>query len=106
MWILRSINRALASEDPEATAYAFSPPAIPGFGSSGGFSMWLQDRSGGSVEFLDQNVKAFLEAARKRPELTGVNSIFTAGIPQIHAHVDRDKGLNPGIPVAGGAQKR
>jgi len=49
---------------PEATAFAFSPPAIPGFGNAGGFSMWLQDRSGGSVDFLDQNVKAFLEAAR------------------------------------------
>ena len=98
--ILRNINRALSAEVPEATAFAFSPPAIPGFGNSGGFSMWLQDRSGGSVEFLDQNVKAFLEAARKRPELTGVNSIFTAGIPQIYADVDRDKVLKQGIAVA------
>jgi HAE1 family hydrophobic/amphiphilic exporter-1 len=98
--ILRNINRALAAEVPEATAFAFSPPAIPGFGNSGGFSMWLQDRSGGSVEFLDQNVKAFLEAARKRPELTGVNSVFTAGIPQINADVDRDKVLKQGIAVA------
>src|SRR2546430_6422759 len=99
MWILRSINRALASEDPEATAYAFSPPAIPGFGSAGGFSMWLQDRSGGSVEFLDQNVKAFVDAARKRPELTGVNSVFTSGIPQVYADVDRDKVLTQGIEI-------
>jgi HAE1 family hydrophobic/amphiphilic exporter-1 len=97
--ILRSINRALASEVPEATAFAFSPPAIPGFGSAGGFSMWLQDRSGGSVEFLDQNVKAFLDAARKRPELTGVNSVFTAGIPQVYADVDREKVLNQGIAI-------
>src|SRR5437899_2371490 len=97
--ILRSINRALASEVPEATAFAFSPPAIPAFGSAGGFSMWLQDRSGGLVEFLDQNVKAFLDAARKRPELTGVNSVFTAGIPQVYADVDREKVLNQGIAI-------
>ncbi len=97
--ILRSLNRALATQVPEAAAFAFSPPAIPGFGSAGGFSMWLQDRSGGSVEFLDQNVKAFLDAARKRPELTGVNSVFTAGIPQVYADVDRDKVLNQGIAV-------
>src|SRR5207248_7561276 len=63
--IVRNLNRALAAQIPEATAFAFSPPAIPGFGNAGGFSMWLQDRSGGSVDFLDQNVKAFLEAARK-----------------------------------------
>ncbi len=97
--IQRNINRALSAQVPEATAFAFSPPAIPGFGNSGGFSMWLQDRSGGSVEFLDQNVKAFLDAARKRPELTGVNSVFTAGIPQIYADVDRDKVLKQGIAV-------
>ena len=97
--ILRSVNRALAAQVPEATAFAFSPPAIPGFGNAGGFSMWLQDRSGGSVDFLDQNVKAFLDAARKRPEFTGVNSVFTAGIPQVYADVDRDKVLNQGIAV-------
>ena len=97
--ILRGLNRALATQIPEATAFAFSPPAIPGFGNAGGFSMWLQDRSGGSVEFLDQNVKAFLDAARKRPELTGVNSVFTAGIPQIYADVDRDKVLKQGIAI-------
>jgi HAE1 family hydrophobic/amphiphilic exporter-1 len=97
--ILRNLNRALAAQVPEATAFAFSPPAIPGFGNAGGFSMWLQDRSGGSVEFLDQNVKAFLDAARKRPELTGVNSVFTAGIPQVYADVNRDKVLNQGIAI-------
>jgi HAE1 family hydrophobic/amphiphilic exporter-1 len=97
--ILRTVNRALATQVPEATAFVFSPPAIPGFGSAGGFSIWLQDRSGGSVEFLDQNVKAFVEAARKRPELTGVNSVFTAGIPQVYAEVDREKVLKQGIAV-------
>jgi HAE1 family hydrophobic/amphiphilic exporter-1 len=97
--ILRTLNRALATQVPEATAFAFSPPAIPGFGNAGGFSMWLQDRSGGSVEFLDQNVKAFVDAARKRPELTGVNSVFTSGIPQVYADVDRDKVLTQGIAI-------
>jgi len=98
--ILRNINRALATQVPEANAFAFSPPAIPGFGNAGGFSMWLQDSSGGSVEFLDQNVRAFVDAARKRPELTGVNTIFTAGVPQVYADVDRDKVLRQGIAVA------
>src|SRR5207253_9666718 len=49
--ILRTINRTLAAQVPAATAFAFSPPAIPGFGNAGGFSMWLQDRSGRPVEF-------------------------------------------------------
>src|SRR3989441_2466685 len=58
--VLAKINGALATQVPEAMAFAFMPPAIPGLGSSGGFSFWLQDRSGGSVEFLDQNLQKFL----------------------------------------------
>jgi HAE1 family hydrophobic/amphiphilic exporter-1 len=81
-------------------AFAFMPPSIPGLGSAGGFSLWLQDRSGGSVEFLDQNVKTFLAAARKRPELAGVISQFSADVPQIYADVDRDKVLKQGVEIA------
>ena len=76
--IMANINRQFFSQVPEATAFAFSPPAIPGFGSAGGFSFWLQDRSGGSADDLDQNLQKFLQAARKRPELMGVNSQFSA----------------------------
>src|SRR6266550_76290 len=98
--ILKSINGRLASEVPEAMAFAFSPPAIPGLGNSGGFSLWLQDRSGGSVEFLDQNLQKFLAAARERPELAGVFSQFSANTPQLFADVDRDKVLKQGVAVA------
>ncbi|HEU4796330.1 MAG TPA: efflux RND transporter permease subunit, partial [Pyrinomonadaceae bacterium] len=98
--ILEKINGALAGQIPEGVAFAFMPPSIPGLGSAGGFSLWLQDRSGGSVEFLDQNVQAFLAAARKRPELVGVISPFSADVPQIFADVDRDKALKQGVEVA------
>jgi HAE1 family hydrophobic/amphiphilic exporter-1 len=98
--IVASLNRAFASQVPEATAFAFTPPAIPGLGNAGGFSFWLQDRSGGPVEFLSQNLQKFLEACRKRPELTGVTSQFSASIPQIYADVDRDKALKQGVAVA------
>ena len=54
---------------PRRSVFAFAPPAIPGIGTGGGFSFLLQDRSGGTVEFLAQNLQKFLEAARKRPEL-------------------------------------
>src|SRR5467141_2916695 len=98
--ILKSVNGRLATEVPEAIAFAFSPPAIPGLGNAGGFSFWLQDRSGGSVAFLDQNLQKFLDAARKRPELTGVGSQFSAGVPQIYADVDRDKVLKQGVAIS------
>jgi HAE1 family hydrophobic/amphiphilic exporter-1 len=97
--ILKSVNGRLASEVPEAIAFAFSPPAIPGLGNAGGFSFWLQDRSGGSVELLDQNLLKFLAAARQRPELAGVFSQFFADTPQLYADVDRDKVLKQGVAV-------
>src|SRR6266498_12151 len=98
--ILTKINGAMATQIPEGMAFAFMPPSIPGLGSAGGFSLWLQDRSGGSVEFLDENVQAFLTAARKRPELAGVMSQFSADVPQIYADVDRDKALKQGVAIA------
>src|SRR5208283_5013372 len=84
---------------PDARAFAGLPPAIPGLGTSGGFSFWLQDKSGGSIEFLDQNVKKFLAACKKRPELAGVSTGFSATVPQIYADVDRDKVLKQGIDI-------
>ena len=72
------------------------PPSIPGLGSQGGFSFWLQDRSGGTVEHLDQALQKFLAEARKRPELAGVTSPFSAAVPQIYVDVDRDKVLKEG----------
>ena len=58
--IVASLNRRFASI-PEARIFAFLPPAIPGFGTASGFSFMLQDRSGGPVEYLAQNVDRFLE---------------------------------------------
>lgn len=97
--IVKSVNVRLANEVPDAITFLFSPPAIPGLGNSGGLSFWLQDRSGGSVEFLDQNLQKFLAAARQRPELAGVASQFSATTPQIFADVDRDKVLKQGVDV-------
>ena len=98
--IVQTLNREFAAQIPEAVAFAFPPPAIPGLGTSGGFSFWLQDRSGGTVDFLDANLQKFLAACRKRPELAGVNSSFSAGVPQLYVHVDRDKVLKQGVAVA------
>src|SRR5207248_6024362 len=65
--IKAAINKQLAGLT-EGIAFAFPPPAIPGVGTSGGFTFVLEDRSGKDVGFLSQNLKTFLEAARKRPE--------------------------------------
>ena len=97
--ILRKVNAEFA-KIPEARVFALAPPAIPGISAAGGFSLFLQDRSGGSVEFLAQNVKRFVEAARKRPELQNVIPNFSPAVPQIFAEVDKEKVMKQGIPIA------
>ena len=97
--IVDRLNRELRRVVPEATAFAVMPPSIPGLGTQGGFSFWLQDRSGGTLEFLNENVQKVLDAARQRPELTGVTTQFTAAVPQLYANVDRDKVLKQGIAL-------
>lgn len=96
--IKRRLNAQL-SRIPEAVSFAFSPPAIPGVGASGGFTFMLEDRAGKDLAFLDANVKKFMEAARKRPELAGVNTTFLPKVPQLAMDVDRDKVLKQGVDL-------
>jgi HAE1 family hydrophobic/amphiphilic exporter-1 len=96
--IVQALNRQFAAL-PAAQVFAFLPPPIPGIGTGGGYSLMLQDRSGGSVEFLAENVQRFMEAARKRPELGPMFTPFRASVPQIFADVDRDKVLKQGVDL-------
>jgi hydrophobic/amphiphilic exporter-1 (mainly G- bacteria), HAE1 family len=96
--IKAGINKQLAGLT-EGLAFAFPPPAIPGVGTSGGFTFVLEDRAGKDVGFLSQNLKTFLDAARKRPELTGLITTFLPNVPQIFVNVDRDKVLKQGIDL-------
>jgi HAE1 family hydrophobic/amphiphilic exporter-1 len=96
--IMTSLNRELAAL-PEAQAFAFSPPAIPGIGTSGGLTFMLEDRAGKGIDFLAENTRRFLETARKRPEFASVNTSFTPYVPQMLASVDRDKVLKQGVNI-------
>ena len=96
--ILRNLNQRLAAI-PDAQIFGFSPPAIPGIGTSGGATFMLEDRSGQSVEFLAQNTDRFLQAARRRPEFASLTSTFIPSAPQVFADVDRDKVLKQGVDL-------
>jgi len=84
---------------PEGTVFAFSPPAIPGVGTSGGVSFVLEDRAGKDVKFLADNLNKFMAAARKRPELGMVSTTFIPSVPQEFINVDRDKVLKQGVAL-------
>ncbi len=84
----------------EAIAFSFPPPAIPGVGTSGGFTFILEDRAGKDIAFLAEQTNKFLEAARKRPELAGLSTTFRPTVPQVFVDVDRDKVLKQGIALS------
>jgi hydrophobic/amphiphilic exporter-1 (mainly G- bacteria), HAE1 family len=93
------LNKEL-SKLPEGVAISFSPPAIPGVGTSGGFTFVLEDRAGRDVQFLADNVNKFMAAARKRPEIASVSTTFLPSVPQQFVEVDRDKVLKQGVAIS------
>jgi len=97
--VVAALNRAFSQQIPEGGVIAFGPPSIPGLGTGAGFTMQLQDRSGGTPEYLAQQTTRFIEAARKRPEIARINTLYRASVPQIYANIDRSKVLKSGVPL-------
>jgi hydrophobic/amphiphilic exporter-1 (mainly G- bacteria), HAE1 family len=85
---------------PAGTVFSFSPPAIPGVGTSGGVSFVLEDRAGKDVPFLASNLAAFLAAARKRPEIGSIFTTFIPSVPQEFIQVDKEKVLKQGVALS------
>jgi len=84
---------------PGATAFAFGPPPLPGYGNVSGFSMQLQDRSGGSIDKLAGYVQQLTAAAAKRPEIGRISTTFNPSTPQVKVELDREKARTLGVPV-------
>jgi HAE1 family hydrophobic/amphiphilic exporter-1 len=98
--VVAALNKAFSTQIPEAAVVAFGPPSIPGLGTGAGFTMQLQDRSGGSPQYLGDQAQKFMAAARKRPEIGRINTLYRATVPQIFADIDRSKVLKSGVPLS------
>jgi hydrophobic/amphiphilic exporter-1 (mainly G- bacteria), HAE1 family len=96
--IVGDVNRKLAAL-PDAQAFGFLPPAIPGIGQASGIDFFIQDRAGNDVDYLWQNTQKFLAAAKSRKELGQMNLLFNPGVPQIYAAVDKDKVFKLGVSI-------
>jgi HAE1 family hydrophobic/amphiphilic exporter-1 len=97
--IKRHIAVAL-SRVTSGIAFAFPPPAIPGVGTSGGFTFLLEDRSGSTGDLLAKNSQLFIAEAQKRPELAGVMTTALFGVPQVGVQVDQAKVLTQQVALA------
>ena len=95
--LVQSLNQRLRKEVPEAIAFAFGPPAIPGLGTAGGFTFMLQDRTSGTVQQLSETLEKLNQAARKRPEIASLVTTFRPTVPQLFVDIDQDRVLKQGL---------
>ncbi len=96
--IVASVNRKLYGL-PDAQAFAFLPPAIPGVGQAGGVDVFIQDRAGTTVDYLWQNTQRFMAELQKRPEIAFLATTYAPAVPQLFARVDEDRVFKLGVPI-------
>ncbi|RMG72100.1 MAG: efflux RND transporter permease subunit [Bacteroidetes bacterium] len=78
----------------------FEPPAIPGFGSSGGFSLRLLDKTNSTdYQEFDRINQAFMDNLRQRQELTGIFTFFAANYPQYELEIDNKIAMQKGVSI-------
>lgn len=85
---------------PGATIEFFEPPAVPGYGAAGGFSLQLLDKTNsGDYNELDRVNKEFMKELQKRRELTGLFTFFSANYPQYELEVDNQLAMQKGVSI-------
>ena len=89
--VIKEVNQRCAMGITEATTIAVGPPPIPGLGNAAGFTLELQDRSGQSPQFLGEQALKFIMAAKKRPEIGNIYTLFRPNVPQKSINIDKDK---------------
>ncbi len=90
----------IAATIPEANIIFFSPPSIPGFGNSSGFTVNLLDRSGSSFEELDKVNQEFIQKLSARPEIQYAQSSFNTRYPQYEIELNVPVAKKFGVPIS------
>lgn len=87
-------------KDLPANIEYFQPPAVPGYGSSDGFSLRLLDKSS-DVDYqkFDQVNADFVEELKKRKELTGVFAFYSAKYPQYEILINNELAMQKGVSI-------
>ncbi len=97
--IIRELEEK-AKEIPGATIEFFGPPAVPGYGAAGGFALRLLDKTNNDdYKELEKVNDDFMEALRKRKELTGLFTFFSANYPQYELEIDNKAAMQKGVSI-------
>jgi hydrophobe/amphiphile efflux-1 (HAE1) family protein len=97
--LAQTLQGEVSSKVRDALVMVLQPPPIRGLSQTGGFELMIEDRAGKGVEALQKAVDRFQDEARKRPELAGVFSTFSARVPQLKFDVDRTKARRLDVPI-------
>ncbi len=85
----------------EARIIVIQPPAIPGLGNAGGFSIQVEQRqSNDDIKTFERVVNQFVAEANKQPEIGNAFTFFSAHTPGYEVDVDRDKAKKLGLNLA------
>jgi len=85
---------------PGATIEFFDPPAVPGFGAAGGFALQLLDKTNsGDYKQLERVTNEFMNEMRKRKEITGLFTFFSANYPQYEIEIDNQLAMQKGVTI-------
>ena len=78
----------------------FEPPAVPGFGAAGGFSLCLLDKTNSDdYERFGEITDDFMAALAKRKEMKGLFTFFASNYPQYEIKIDNDKAMQKGVSI-------
>ena len=94
--ILGELRQRLGAID-DANLLVIPPPPVRGIGTSGGYKMMIQDRSGKGYRALEEATMAIMIAANQTEGLTSVFSLYNTGTPRIFADIDRQKAEQLGV---------
>ncbi len=96
--IVQALNQKFAGIE-EAFVAVFPPPPVQGLGQVGGFKLYVEDRASLGFEELHQQVQAAIQTGYGDPRLAGLFSSFQVSVPQIDAHVDRERAKTYGVAL-------
>ncbi|MCB2377728.1 efflux RND transporter permease subunit [Hymenobacter sp. BT635] len=89
-----------AHEIPGATIEFFEPPAVPGYGAAGGFQLQLLDKTNsGDYKALEKVNTEFMAKLKKRKELAGLFTFFSANYPQYELKIDNELAMQKGVSI-------
>ena len=88
-----------AKNVPEASVVALNPPSIPGLGNTGGFTMYIINKSGDSAEVMAERAQAFIAEARTNPAIRTVYTTFDTATPSLQFQINREKAAKDGVAL-------